>query len=217
MGSFVTRSRSLRASFWVNFHLRENKAAMKVFGCVVTLLVFSILPSEIKSQGAEVTNIVEFDMTIGGQPAGTIVIGLYGKTTPRTANNFYQLAQSKVPEGYIGAPFHRVIPNFMIQGGDFTRQDGTGGFSIYGEKFDDENFILKHTKRGLLSMANAGPDTNGSQFFITVVETPWLDGKHTVFGEVIRGMDVVDRIVNTQKDSRDRPLSPVVISAARVN
>jgi len=189
---------------------------MKVFGCVVTLLLFSI--SEIKSQGAaEITNTVEFDMTIGGQPAGTIVIGLYGKTTPKTANNFYQLAQGSVPNGYVGAPFHRVIPNFMIQGGDFTRQDGTGGFSIYGEKFDDENFILKHTKRGLLSMANAGPNTNGSQFFITVVKTPWLDGKHTVFGEVITGMDVVDRIVNTRKDSRDRPIDPVVISAARVN
>ena len=97
---------------------------MKVFGCAVTLLVFSILPSEIKSQGAEITNTVEFDMTIGGQPAGTIVIGLYGKTTPRTANNFYQLAQGSAPNGYVGAPFHRVIPNFMIQGGDFTRQDG---------------------------------------------------------------------------------------------
>ena len=96
---------------------------MKVFGCVVTLLLFSI--SEIKSQGAaEITNTVEFDMTIGGQPAGTIVIGLYGKTTPKTANNFYQLAQGSVPNGYVGAPFHRVIPNFMIQGGDFTRQDG---------------------------------------------------------------------------------------------
>ena len=113
---------------------------MKVFGCVVTLLVFSILPSEIKSQGAEVTNIVEFDMTIGGQPAGTIVIGLYGKTTPRTANNFYQLAQSRVPEGYIGAPFHRVIPNFMIQGGDFTRQDGKNPFLQEVRKVKRSNF-----------------------------------------------------------------------------
>ena len=107
---------------------------MKVFGCAVTLLVFSILPSEIKSQEGEVTNIVEFDITIGGRDAGTIVIGLYGKTTPKTANNFYQLAQSRVPEGYIGAPFHRVIPNFMIQGGDFTRQDGKNPFSTRGPK-----------------------------------------------------------------------------------
>merc|ERR1711944_389778 len=150
------------------------------------------------------------NITIGGQPLSKgIRIGLFGSVVPRTAENFYQLCRGDRPDvgSYVGAPFHRVIPNFMIQGGDFTRQDGTGGFSIYGEKFDDENFILKHTKRGLLSMANAGPNTNGSQFFITVVKTPWLDGKHTVFGEVIRGMDVVDTIVNTQKDSRDRPLS----------
>mmetsp|Transcript_23919 Transcript_23919/g.36596 ORF Transcript_23919/g.36596 Transcript_23919/m.36596 type:complete len:486 (-) Transcript_23919:127-1584(-) len=161
---------------------------------------------------------VYFDIKQGDEELGRVVMQLYADITPKTAENFRALCTGEKGDGVSGKPlhykksnFHRVIKDFMIQGGDFTDGTGTGGESIYGIKFNDENFKIKHTKGGLLSMANSGPATNGSQFFITSRETPHLDGKHVVFGEVVDGMDVVRKIEDVSKDSSDKPDVDVVI------
>eukprot|EP00307_Rebecca_sp_RCC1486_P013867 CAMPEP_0119434854 /NCGR_PEP_ID=MMETSP1335-20130426/50874_1 /TAXON_ID=259385 /ORGANISM="Chrysoculter rhomboideus, Strain RCC1486" /LENGTH=339 /DNA_ID=CAMNT_0007460711 /DNA_START=238 /DNA_END=1258 /DNA_ORIENTATION=- len=158
---------------------------------------------------------VFFDMTIGGAPAGRVEMELFTDDVPKTAENFRALCtgekgvgKSGKPLHFKGSSFHRVIPNFMCQGGDFTKGNGTGGESIYGEKFPDENFKFKHLEPGTLSMANAAPNTNGSQFFICTVATPWLDGKHVVFGKVVQGMDVIKKIeaVGSQTGKTSQPV-----------
>lgn len=203
---------------------------LKGFGVVLLSSVFlssvcgskTATPHSGNPDDEVITSRVFFDVEIDGKAAGRFIFGLFGKTVPRTAENFRALATGEKINavgkriGYIGSRFHRVIKDFMIQGGDFTRGDGRGGESIYGEKFEDENFKTRHTRRGLLSMANAGPNTNGSQFFVTSVATPWLNNRHVVFGTLLfkehpENEKLLKAIEDLPKKQNDDPKVSVVI------
>ncbi len=164
-------------------------------------------PIEIKPK--KDNNLVYIEVEINGVVMGKIIIKLFDKIVPKTCNNFRKLCETKK---YITAPFHRIIKDFMLQSGDFTNYNGTGGVSIYGKQFEDENFKLNHDRPYLLSMANSGPDTNGSQFFITTTETPHLDGKHVVFGEVVKGFEIIKKLNLTKTNNDDKPIDNIVIS-----
>jgi peptidyl-prolyl cis-trans isomerase B (cyclophilin B) len=188
-------------------------------------------PNNPKIESFENSNITDyfnstykpyFDIQIGNDPIKRVVFQLFDEDVPKTCRNFRYLCVNNIvsqnnnsdtikKSSYDNTTFHRVIKDFMIQGGDITNSDGTGGYSMYGEKFNDENFNLKHNQPGILSMANAGPNTNNSQFFITTNETPWLDGKHVVFGIVIDGYDLIEKIQNIECDSENKPLIQVTI------
>ncbi|GAB1860578.1 Peptidyl-prolyl cis-trans isomerase [Camponotus japonicus] len=180
--------------------------------CLLTIVILVTVTSTIEAKTFQVTDQVYFDIIIDDHPVGRIIIGLFGDIAPRTVKNFITFATTGVVgKKYAGTKFHRVIKKFMIQGGDVENGDGTGSISIYGKYFDDETFEVKHSGPLFVSMANAGKNTNGCQFFITTIATPWLDDHHVVFGKVVSGEDVVFKIEQTKTDSDDVPLVPVVI------
>ena len=193
---------------------------MKSFFLNAAALMATLVAAEPLS---EVTEKVYFDIEVDGTAAGRVVFGMFGSVVPKTVNNFATLADGSAGIGnsgkalhFKGSAFHRIIPGFMAQGGDFTNGNGTGGESIYGMKFADENFTLHHTKPYLLSMANAGPGTNGSQFFITFKETPWLDGRHTVFGEVLEGQDIIQALEKIGSSSGKTSKTAVIADSGRL-
>ncbi|EMS48237.1 Peptidyl-prolyl cis-trans isomerase CYP19-4 [Triticum urartu] len=199
-----------------------RKAAVGFLACLVLYLAFS---SYLRSQRAAyvqlpaVTHRVYLDVEIDGQNIGRIVIGLYGEVVPKTVENFRALCTGEKGDGpkgkplhYKGTPFHRIIPGFMIQGGDIVRGDGKASESIYGGTFPDENFSVKHTHPGVVAMANSGTDSNGSQFYITTIKTGWLDGEHVVFGRVIQGMDYVYAIEGGAGTYNGKPRKKVLIT-----
>ncbi|KAI4489664.1 hypothetical protein M0802_010923 [Mischocyttarus mexicanus] len=187
---------------------------MKCF--LIIVFLGNLIPHN-KATTFTVTDKVYFDIMIDDHPAGRIVLGLFGEVAPKTVKNFLTISTTGINgKTYTGTPIHRIIKKFMIQGGDIENGDGTGSISIYGQYFDDENFDLPHAGPFFLSMANAGENTNGCQFFITTVATPWLDGKHTVFGKVIEGQSTVFKIEQTKTDVNDRPIKPVIISESGV-
>ena len=162
--------------------------------------------------------VVFFDISIAGIASGRIKMELFADVVPKTAENFRQFCtgeyrRNNLPIGYKGCTFHRVIKDFMIQGGDFLNGDGTGKLSIYGDHFEDENFAIKHRGPGLLSMANSGPNSNGCQFFLTCAKTDWLDGKHVVFGKVLdeESLLLVHKIENIPTSAGNKPKLPIII------
>ncbi|GLT42911.1 hypothetical protein SLA2020_168880 [Shorea laevis] len=188
------------------------------------ILILAILSSKqveekTEEEDCKITHRVYLDVDIDGQRLGRIVIGLYGQVVPKTVENFRALCTGEKGNGargkafhYKRTPFHRIISGFVIQGGDIAHGDRRGGESTYGGTFFDENFKIKHSHAGVVSMANSGPDSNGSQFFITTVKASWLDGEHVVFGKVIQGMDTVYAIEGGAGTYSGEPRKKVIIA-----
>ncbi|XP_010941302.1 peptidyl-prolyl cis-trans isomerase CYP21-1 isoform X2 [Elaeis guineensis] len=199
-----------------------QKALIAFVVLAIVFLAFSISHRPVQDirveKEPEITHRVYFEVDIDGQRTGRIVVGLYGKVVPKTVENFRALCTGEKGKGasgknlhYKGTPFHRIISGFVIQGGDIIHGDGKGSESIYGSTFPDENFTIKHSHAGIVSMVNSGPDSNGSQFFITTIKASWLDGEHVAFGKVIQGMDTVYAIEGGAGTYSGKPRKKVII------